>query len=150
MDTPRPLRQTLEATQQSGLYFIGEVVDVTGWLGGYNFQWAWATPSPARRGWRRSCKDLASLKASRLMLIHITGAAGPELPLGVALSPTSGRRPSSGHRRLLLAAHGAAPTPTDALSNGGRSCWQPWGEVGIPWCPDRSWAGAMNRKMPLT
>ena len=26
-----------------GLYFIGEVVDVTGWLGGYNFQWAWAS-----------------------------------------------------------------------------------------------------------
>ena len=29
-----------------GLYFIGEVVDVTGWLGGYNFQWAWASASP--------------------------------------------------------------------------------------------------------
>ena len=28
---------------QPGLYFIGEVVDVTGWLGGYNFQWAWAS-----------------------------------------------------------------------------------------------------------
>ena len=27
----------------AGLYFIGEVVDVTGWLGGYNFQWAWAS-----------------------------------------------------------------------------------------------------------
>ena len=35
-----------------GLYFIGEVVDVTGWLGGYNFQWAWA--SGARRRRRRS------------------------------------------------------------------------------------------------
>jgi predicted flavoprotein YhiN len=30
-------------SKQSGLYFIGEVVDVTGWLGGYNFQWAWAS-----------------------------------------------------------------------------------------------------------
>ena len=30
-------------SRQSGLYFIGEVVDVTGWLGGYNFQWAWAS-----------------------------------------------------------------------------------------------------------
>jgi hypothetical protein len=29
--------------RQPGLYFIGEVVDVTGWLGGYNFQWAWAS-----------------------------------------------------------------------------------------------------------
>ncbi|MDP4537967.1 aminoacetone oxidase family FAD-binding enzyme, partial [Alkalimonas collagenimarina] len=35
--------KTMEAKNQSGLYFIGEVVDVTGWLGGYNFQWAWAS-----------------------------------------------------------------------------------------------------------
>jgi hypothetical protein len=34
--------QTLES-RQPGLYFIGEVVDVTGWLGGYNFQWAWSS-----------------------------------------------------------------------------------------------------------
>ena len=34
--------QTMES-RQKGLYFIGEVVDVTGWLGGYNFQWAWAS-----------------------------------------------------------------------------------------------------------
>jgi len=34
---------TLEAKAQPGLHFIGEVVDVTGWLGGYNFQWAWAS-----------------------------------------------------------------------------------------------------------
>jgi predicted flavoprotein YhiN len=30
-------------SRQAGLYFIGEAVDVTGWLGGYNFQWAWAS-----------------------------------------------------------------------------------------------------------
>jgi len=35
--------QTLESRRVPGLYFIGEVVDVTGWLGGYNFQWAWAS-----------------------------------------------------------------------------------------------------------
>jgi predicted Rossmann fold flavoprotein len=34
---------SLEARRQPGLHFIGEVVDVTGWLGGYNFQWAWAS-----------------------------------------------------------------------------------------------------------
>jgi predicted flavoprotein YhiN len=34
---------TMEARQVPGLYFVGEVVDVTGWLGGYNFQWAWAS-----------------------------------------------------------------------------------------------------------
>jgi len=35
--------KTLESRQIPGLYFIGEVVDVTGWLGGYNFQWAWSS-----------------------------------------------------------------------------------------------------------
>jgi predicted Rossmann fold flavoprotein len=35
--------RTMEAKSVSGLYFIGEAVDVTGWLGGYNFQWAWAS-----------------------------------------------------------------------------------------------------------
>ncbi|MHA7880010.1 MAG: BaiN/RdsA family NAD(P)/FAD-dependent oxidoreductase [Saccharospirillum sp.] len=35
--------KTFEATSVPGLYFIGEVLDVTGWLGGYNFQWAWAS-----------------------------------------------------------------------------------------------------------
>ncbi len=35
--------QTMETKKIKGLYFIGEVVDVTGWLGGYNFQWAWAS-----------------------------------------------------------------------------------------------------------
>lgn len=35
--------KTMESNLQSGLYFIGEVLDVTGWLGGYNFQWAWSS-----------------------------------------------------------------------------------------------------------
>jgi predicted Rossmann fold flavoprotein len=35
--------KTMEALHCKGLYFIGEVVDVTGWLGGYNFQWAWSS-----------------------------------------------------------------------------------------------------------
>jgi predicted Rossmann fold flavoprotein len=35
--------KTMEAKTVTGLYFIGEVVDVTGWLGGYNFQWAWSS-----------------------------------------------------------------------------------------------------------
>ncbi len=43
VDTDELSSQTLEARRVSGLYFIGEVVDVTGWLGGYNFQWAWAS-----------------------------------------------------------------------------------------------------------
>lgn len=35
--------QTMESKKVKGLYFIGEVMDVTGWLGGYNFQWAWSS-----------------------------------------------------------------------------------------------------------
>ncbi len=35
--------RTMAAKAVPGLYFIGEVVDVTGWLGGYNFQWAWSS-----------------------------------------------------------------------------------------------------------
>jgi len=35
--------KTMQARDVAGLYFIGEVVDITGWLGGYNFQWAWAS-----------------------------------------------------------------------------------------------------------
>lgn len=42
VDTRDLSSQTMES-RQPGLYFIGEVVDVTGWLGGYNFQWAWAS-----------------------------------------------------------------------------------------------------------
>ncbi len=41
--------KTLEARTVPGLHFIGEVVDVTGWLGGYNFQWAWASGVAAAR-----------------------------------------------------------------------------------------------------
>jgi predicted Rossmann fold flavoprotein len=43
VDTRELSSQTLQARRQPGLFFIGEVVDVTGWLGGYNFQWAWAS-----------------------------------------------------------------------------------------------------------
>lgn len=43
VDTGELSSKTMEARRVPGLYFIGEVVDVTGWLGGYNFQWAWAS-----------------------------------------------------------------------------------------------------------
>lgn len=43
VDTDELSSQTMEAKKAPGLYFIGEVVDVTGWLGGYNFQWAWSS-----------------------------------------------------------------------------------------------------------
>ncbi|NOS83868.1 MAG: NAD(P)/FAD-dependent oxidoreductase [Ignavibacteria bacterium] len=43
VDTNELSSKTMESKKEPGLYFIGEVVDVTGWLGGYNFQWAWAS-----------------------------------------------------------------------------------------------------------
>jgi predicted Rossmann fold flavoprotein len=43
VDTAGLNSTTMEARQVPGLYIVGEVVDVTGWLGGYNFQWAWAS-----------------------------------------------------------------------------------------------------------
>jgi len=43
VDTDELSSKTMGAKKVPGLYFIGEVVDVTGWLGGYNFQWAWAS-----------------------------------------------------------------------------------------------------------
>ncbi len=43
VDTAELSSKTLQSTRQPGLFFIGEVVDVTGWLGGFNFQWAWSS-----------------------------------------------------------------------------------------------------------
>ena len=49
VDTKVLSSQTMES-RQPGLFFIGEVVDVTGWLGGYNFQWAWASAFACAQG----------------------------------------------------------------------------------------------------
>jgi hypothetical protein len=49
VDTRELDARTMESRRVAGLYFIGEVVDVTGWLGGYNFQWAWASAANAGR-----------------------------------------------------------------------------------------------------
>ena len=43
VDTRELSSVTMESRRMPGLYFVGEVVDVTGHLGGYNFQWAWAS-----------------------------------------------------------------------------------------------------------
>jgi hypothetical protein len=43
VDTAELDAKTMQTRKVPGLYFIGEVVDITGWLGGYNFQWAWAS-----------------------------------------------------------------------------------------------------------
>jgi predicted Rossmann fold flavoprotein len=49
VDTRALNSQDMQSRTQRGLYFIGEVVDVTGWLGGYNFQWAWASAAACAR-----------------------------------------------------------------------------------------------------
>ena len=43
IDTNELSSKTMAVNKVPGLFFIGEVVDVTGWLGGYNFQWAWSS-----------------------------------------------------------------------------------------------------------
>jgi predicted Rossmann fold flavoprotein len=50
IDTNDLSSKTMEAKSVAGLYAIGEAVDVTGWLGGYNFQWAWASGFVAGQG----------------------------------------------------------------------------------------------------
>lgn len=50
VDTRELASQDLQSRLVPGLYFIGEVVDVTGWLGGFNFQWAWASAAACARG----------------------------------------------------------------------------------------------------
>jgi predicted flavoprotein YhiN len=57
VDTKALSSQTMESSQP-GLFFIGEVVDVTGWLGGYNFQWAWASGFACANGLAGRLKTL--------------------------------------------------------------------------------------------
>jgi predicted Rossmann fold flavoprotein len=59
VDTRDLSSQTMES-KQPGLYFIGEVVDVTGWLGGYNFQWAWASA--------HACAQALAVRADRAIM----------------------------------------------------------------------------------
>ena len=49
VDTAELSSKTMECLNVKGLFFIGEVVDVTGHLGGFNFQWAWASGAAAGR-----------------------------------------------------------------------------------------------------
>lgn len=52
IDTNGLSSKTMQSKSQPGLYFIGECLDVTGWLGGYNFQWAWASAVAAAQNLR--------------------------------------------------------------------------------------------------
>ena len=66
VDTRALSSQTMESLRHAGLYFIGEVVDVTGWLGGYKFQWAWASAA--------ACPRDVRLKAARASSRRVPGA----------------------------------------------------------------------------
>ena len=59
VDTRGLSSKTMEANARPGLYFIGEVVDVTGWLGGYNFQWAWSSAVACARALPESSRPLS-------------------------------------------------------------------------------------------
>jgi predicted Rossmann fold flavoprotein len=61
VDTRELSSQTLESKRVPGLFFIGEVVDVTGWLGGYNFQWAWASAAACARSMNATAEISADL-----------------------------------------------------------------------------------------
>ncbi|QDL54957.1 NAD(P)/FAD-dependent oxidoreductase [Rhodoferax aquaticus] len=61
VDTKALSSQTMES-RQPGLYFIGEVVDVTGWLGGYNFQWAWASGFACAHGLAAKLRPSANIE----------------------------------------------------------------------------------------
>jgi predicted flavoprotein YhiN len=69
VDTRELGSHDMQSRRQPGLFFIGEVLDVTGWLGGYNFQWAWASAAACADALVRSqpAADgaLASAGASR-------------------------------------------------------------------------------------
>ena len=56
VDTRELDSRSLESRRVPGLHFIGEVVDVTGWLGGYNFQWAWASGAACARALAADCE----------------------------------------------------------------------------------------------
>lgn len=57
VDTNELSSRTMEARKAPGLFFIGEVMDVTGWLGGYNFQWAWSSAWACAQALVEVCSD---------------------------------------------------------------------------------------------
>ena len=57
VDTREISSQSMESQKTPGLHFVGEVLDVTGWLGGYNFQWAWASAAACARAMAAAGRD---------------------------------------------------------------------------------------------
>ena len=84
VDTDELSSKTMEAKRVPGLYFIGEVVDVTGWLGGYNFQWAWASAAV------QACRTVAPpFFCPRSRTASAAGAERWALATGCSRAPSS-------------------------------------------------------------
>ena len=85
--------------RQPGLHFIGEVVDVTGWLGGYNFQWAWASAAACARSSTRPTATARISPAADRPRRAPAGRAGPvhrPAPLARPAPPAPGGRQAPG------------------------------------------------------
>ena len=81
--------RTMASKRQPGLYFIGEVVDVTGWLGGYNFQWAWASAAACAA----ACAAAAAAAAAAAGVPDGVTAQAQALADVQAQAPAASRQP---------------------------------------------------------
>src|SRR3546814_577229 len=106
IDTAGLSSRTMEARTVKGLYFIGEAVDVTGWLGGYNFQWAWSS------GWSAGDAISQATLCSRNQAYrrHVI----PSLPLPESLSIMSFASLPVAIAQALADRGYAEPTPVQA------------------------------------
>jgi len=91
VDTRELDSQTMASRRVAGLHFIGEVVDVTGWLGGYNFQWAWASAAACATACAGACSG--------------AWAADPLVRCSPAQHRTGGGKSGRLYSRALLAHH---------------------------------------------
>lgn len=91
VDTTDISSTTMESKRQNGLHFIGEVLDVTGWLGGYNFQWAWASAAACAKAMATNAR------AATTAMTHSSQA--PSLPsacpraVGLETTPLKAQQP---------------------------------------------------------
>jgi len=102
IDTDGLSSKTMQAKSVPGLYFIGEAVDVTGWLGGYNFQWAWSSGWAAGQAQPKETSPSAIGNQGRFLVA--TGTSQPE---------NSARQPNTNPATNIssMASRGIKPRP---------------------------------------
>ena len=81
VDTAALSSRTMEAREVRGLYVIGEAVDVTGWLGGYNFQWAWSSGWCAGEAILAAANKISTRSGKRYDFTTRTLAASSNRPM---------------------------------------------------------------------